>query len=243
MAAPIIRCGACEVERRPNCGENCNWRPMFPPGGADKYTLLINYFGRPRLNREFRQTPVEQRPVHFEDLFQDALLELAHRNNGGVARRFRAMEQTIVQQQAYIQFLLGQIPNNLQLQLQQVNPQLNLNPPHPIGLQNQQAGLGQQVGIFQQVNPQLNLNPPHHIGLQKQEGMNEHVWPPNDQFGISLQDQQPGIGQQDGVFQQVNPQLNLNPPHPIGLQQQDGINEHGWPPNDQFGGANLEGFQ
>ncbi|KAM3253266.1 hypothetical protein P3L10_007336 [Capsicum annuum] len=267
MAAPIIKCGACMDEGR-NSGENCAWRPMFPPGGEENYRFLINYFGRPRLKREFRRTPVEQRPAHFEDLFQDALLEFAHRNNGGVARRFRAMEQTIVQQQAYIQFLLGQIPNNLQLQLQQANPQLNLNPPHPIGLQNQQAGLGQQVGIFQQVNPQLNLNPPHHIGLQKQEGMNEHVWPPNDQFGIALQDQQPGIGQQDGVFQQVNPQLNLNPPHPIGLQnqqaglgqqvgifqqvnpqlnlnpphhiglqKQEGMNEHVWPPNDQFGFA------
>ncbi|KAM3239159.1 hypothetical protein P3L10_014192 [Capsicum annuum] len=113
---------------------------------------------------------------------------------------------------------LSQIPNNLQRQLQQANPQLNLNRPHNIGLQHQQAGLGQQVGIFQQVNTQLNLNPPHHIGLQQQKGMNEHGWPPNDQFGIALQDQQPGIGQQDGVFQQVNPQLNLNPPHHIGLQ-------------------------
>ncbi|KAF3612294.1 hypothetical protein FXO37_36844 [Capsicum annuum] len=106
MAAPIIKCGACMDEGR-NSGENCAWRPMFPPGGEENYRFLINYFGRPRLKREFRRTPVEQRPAHFEDLFQDALLEFAHRNNGGVARRFRAMEQTIVQQQAYIQFLLG----------------------------------------------------------------------------------------------------------------------------------------
>ncbi|PHT57121.1 hypothetical protein CQW23_05607 [Capsicum baccatum] len=347
MAAPIIRCGACVEEGR-QCDENCPWSPMFPPGRADKYRFLINYFGRPRLKREFNQTPVEQRPrpVHFEDLFQDALLEFAHRNNGGVARRFRAMEQTIVQQQAYIQFLLGLnfygswenfFRTSLILDLQhckagtvtsesstkpqpsssywvapsasrpwtaesatrhwtsgwgfstsefstkpqpsssywavesvsrpwtvdqhigigqqdgvfqQVNPQLNLNPPHHIRLQNQQTGLGQQVGIFPKVNTQLNLNPPHHIGqqdginehgwppndqfgialqhqqpdigqqLQKQNGINERGWPPNDQFGIALQDQQPGIGHQDGVFQQVNPHLNLNPLHHIGLQHQ-----------------------